>query len=108
MRLPGFDYDIIQECGIVSDNGKETIELNVIRYNNGKPKYDLRKWEKDHPEEKYGKLMKKGLTFDEEQLSFLYEILSNMDLEAPIPGSEGFTNTGGFGTAGFTAGTFGD
>lgn len=99
MRLENFEYEIIKECGIISEIGRETLELNVIRYNNANPKYDLRKWEGGHPELKYGKLMKKGLTMDADQLYFLKETLDGMNLEEPIPDSRGFV-TGGFGQGG--------
>ena len=42
-----FKYEIQEEFGVLSDTGKGwTRELNLISWNEGKPKYDIRDW---HP-----------------------------------------------------------
>lgn len=63
-------YEIINEIGVVSDDGKWRLELNHISWNGREPKYDLRKWSPNH--EKMGK----GVTLTEEELIALSEILS--------------------------------
>lgn len=63
-------YEIINEIGVVSDDGKWRLELNPISWNGREPKYDLRKWSPNH--EKMGK----GVTLTEEELIALSEILS--------------------------------
>ena len=63
-------YEIINELGVVSDDGKWRLELNRISWNGREPKYDLRKWSLNH--EKMGK----GVTLTEEELIALSEILS--------------------------------
>ena len=63
-------YEIINEIGVVSDDGKWRLELNRISWNGLEPKYDLRKWSPNH--EKMGK----GVTLTEEELIALSEILS--------------------------------
>ena len=63
-------YEIINEIGVVSDDGKWRLELNRISWNGREPKYDLRKWSPNH--EKMGK----GVTLTEEELIALSEILS--------------------------------
>ena len=48
-------YEIINEIGVVSDDGKWRLELNRISWNGREPKYDLRKWSPNH--EKMGKAL---------------------------------------------------
>lgn len=90
MILPNFTYDIIKELGILSENGRQTKELNIISYNGAPAKADLRIWVKDK-DQPTGKKMGKGLTLNEEELYTLKEILDKLDLEEPFPQSKGFT-----------------
>lgn len=63
-------YDIIKEIGVLSESVKGwTKELNLISWNGGVPKYDLRDWAPNH--EKMGK----GITFNEDEVKKLYELL---------------------------------
>ena len=40
-----FKYEIKEELGVVSETGKGwTRELNLISWNDGAPKYDIRDW----------------------------------------------------------------
>lgn len=105
-KLPNFSYDIIKACGILSDTGHQSKELNVISYNGAPAKYDLRIWirDRENPDQK---IMGKGLTLNEEEIYFLKETLNAMDLDEPIPQDKGFI-TGGFNPTGFdTTGAFG-
>lgn len=63
-------YEIINEIGVVSEEGKWRLELNRVSWNGNEPKYDLRKWSSDH--EKMGK----GVTLTDAELLKLSEILS--------------------------------
>ena len=63
-------YEIINEIGVVSDDGKWRLELNRISWNGREPKYDLRKWSPNH--EKMGK----GITLTHEEFTKLKEILN--------------------------------
>lgn len=63
-------YEIINEIGVVSDDGKWRLELNQISWNGREPKYDLRKWSSGH--EKMGK----GVTLTDDELIRLCDILS--------------------------------
>lgn len=57
---------------ILSENSRGwKKELNLISWNGGKPKYDIRDWAPDH--EKMGK----GVTLTEEELDVLKELLQN-------------------------------
>ena len=47
-------YDIVKEFGVLSENAKGwRKEVNLISWNGGAPKYDIRDWAPDH--EKMGK-----------------------------------------------------
>lgn len=62
-------YEIINEIGVVSEDGKRRLELNRVSWNGNEPKYDLRRWLPDH------KKMGKGVTMTEDELLKLSEIL---------------------------------
>lgn len=64
-------YDIVEELGVLSESAKGwTKELNLISWNGGTPKYDIRDWAPEH--EKMGK----GVTLSEEEARKLAELLS--------------------------------
>ena len=64
-------YEIIEELGVLSESAKGwTKELNLISWNGGAPKYDIRDWAPEH--EKMGK----GVTLSEEEAKKLYVLLS--------------------------------
>ena len=66
-------YDIIKEFGVLSENAKGLRkEVNLISWNGGAPKYDIRDWAPDH--EKMGK----GTTLSEEEMKILKEILGEL------------------------------
>ena len=66
-----FKYEIIEEIGVLSENAKGwRKELNLISWNGGAPKYDIREWAPEH--EKMGK----GVTLTEEELSALKNLLN--------------------------------
>ena len=63
-------YDIIKEIGVLSENEKGSRkQLNLISWNGGAAKYDIRDSAPDH--EKMGK----GTTLTEEEMENLKEIL---------------------------------
>lgn len=63
-------YDIVEELGVLSESAKGwTKELNLISWNGGAPKYDIRDWAPEH--EKMGK----GVTLSEEEAKELYVLL---------------------------------
>ena len=64
-------FEIKQQIGTISESGKGwTKELNLISWNGGSPKYDIRDWAPNH--EKMGK----GVTLTEEEAEALYRILA--------------------------------
>lgn len=67
-------YDIVKEIGVLSENSKGwRKELNLISWNGGEPKYDIRDWAPEH--EKMGK----GTTLSKEEVTKLKEILETLD-----------------------------
>lgn len=72
--MPEFKYEIVEEVGVFSENNKGwTREVNLISWNGGNPKYDIRDWAPDH--EKMGK----GITLTREELDDLKAILDKID-----------------------------
>lgn len=68
--MADFQYEIVEEIGILSTNAKGwKKELNKISWNGGAPKYDIRDWSPEH--EKMGK----GITLTEEEAKALKELL---------------------------------
>ena len=63
-------YEIVNEIGTISDDGKWRLELNRISWNGREPKYDLRRWAPGH--EKMGK----GITLTDDELIKLCDILA--------------------------------
>ena len=66
-------YDIVKELGVLSENAKGwRKEVNLISWNGGVPKYDIRDWAPEH--EKRGT----GTTLSEEEIKKLKEILGEI------------------------------
>lgn len=63
-------FEIKEHIGLVSeDNGNWTKEINLVSWNGREAKYDIRSWDPQHF------MMSRGVTFTEEELIKLYEIL---------------------------------
>lgn len=72
--MADFNYEIIEEIGVLSTSSSGwTRELNLISWNGRPPKFDIRDWSPDH--EKMGK----GLTFSNEELQALQELINEME-----------------------------
>lgn len=66
-----FKYEITKEIGVLSQTASGwRKELNLVSWNGGEPKFDLRDWAPEH--EKMGK----GVTFSEEEAKELIALLS--------------------------------
>lgn len=66
-------YDILKELGVLSESAKGwKKELNLISWNGGTPKYDIRDWAPQH--EKMGK----GITLSKDEIKELYKILGKI------------------------------
>lgn len=66
-------YDILEEFGVLSESAKGwKKELNLISWNGGASKYDIRDWAPQH--EKMGK----GITLSKDEIKELYKILGKI------------------------------
>ena len=68
-------YEIVMQLGVISQSGSGwTKELNLIRWNDRPPKYDIRDWSADHVQ------MGRGVTLSREELLALRDLLNSWDL----------------------------
>lgn len=68
-------FEITQELGVLSESAKGwTKEINLVSWNNYPAKYDIREWDPEHLR------MGKGVTFNEEEIRQLRDILNKLDL----------------------------
>ncbi|HEY5584857.1 MAG TPA: PC4/YdbC family ssDNA-binding protein [Ruminiclostridium sp.] len=71
-----FKYDIKKNLGTLSESAKGwKREVNVMTWNNKKPKVDIREWDETHEQ------MGKGITLNKEELKLLKDILNQVDLD---------------------------
>ena len=64
-------FEIKEHIGTLSESAKGwTKELNIVSWNDGAPKYDLRDWSPDHIK------MGKGITLNEDEISMLRKFLN--------------------------------
>lgn len=71
--MADIEYEIVEELGVISERTKGwTRELNLISWNGGAPKYDVRDWAPNH--EKMGK----GITLSIEEAESLKDLLSKI------------------------------
>ena len=70
-----FKFEIIKKIGVLSktDSGWEK-QLNLMRWNDREPKYDIREWSPD------GEKMGRGVTLSREEMLALKEILNRAEL----------------------------
>ena len=71
--MADFKFEIVKHVGVISESTKGwTKELNLVSWNGGNPKYDIRDWAPEH--EKMGK----GVTLTEEEARSLIELLGKI------------------------------
>ena len=64
-------FEIVKQLGVISESTKGwNRELNLISWNGGNPKYDIRDWAPEHVK------MGKGITLTESEAQKLLELLS--------------------------------
>lgn len=69
-------YEITKALGLLSEGSKGwQKEINLVSWNDRKPKVDIRDWAPEH--EKMGK----GVTLNKEELIQLKELLNTIDLD---------------------------
>ncbi len=73
--MPELKYEIIEECGVLSESSRGwTKEINIVSWNDREPKFDLREWSPDHER------MGKGITLSNEEAALLKEALNKKDI----------------------------
>ena len=64
-------YEITEELGVISENARGwTKELNLVSWNGGQPKLDIREWDSEK------KRMSKGITLTWDEAAVLNELLT--------------------------------
>lgn len=71
--MADFKYEITQELGVISESKSGwTRELNLVSWNGGAPKFDIRDWAPDH--EKMGK----GISLSADEIGNLKKIIDKI------------------------------
>ncbi|MCL2295900.1 MAG: PC4/YdbC family ssDNA-binding protein [Methanomassiliicoccaceae archaeon] len=70
-----FKYEVVERIAVLSESSKGwTKELNLIKWNDRDPKYDIREWSPD------GEKMGKGITLSDEEVAILKSALEGRDI----------------------------
>ncbi|UUX33195.1 YdbC family protein [Fundicoccus culcitae] len=73
--MANIEFEIKEHLGVLSENNKGwTKELTLTSWNNRQPSFDIRSWDPDYQK------MSKGLTFTQEELVALRDLLNEMEL----------------------------
>lgn len=69
------DYVIVDKIAVLSQRPSKWMkELNIVKWDEMEPKYDIREWSPDHSR------IGRGITLTEEEASILYQALATRDL----------------------------
>ena len=72
--MPEIKYEFVEKIAVLSESSKGwTKELNLIKWNDRDPKYDIREWSPD------GSKMGKGITLSDEEVAVLKKALASRD-----------------------------
>lgn len=67
-------FEITEHIGVISESAKGwRKELNLVKWGDRDPKYDIRDWDKEHEK------MSKGITLTKDEATALCEILKGME-----------------------------
>lgn len=72
-----FTFDMQEHIGRIGDRGEYTVELTLLGWRGGKPKYDLRVWSDFDDAEKRVPL--KGVSMTEAEVQELRRILNSLE-----------------------------
>ena len=62
-------YDVVKNIGVIADNGAWETQVNMISWNHGAPKFDIRKWNVETDR------MSKGISLTESEARALADLL---------------------------------
>lgn len=71
-------FTVVEKIGVLDSDSPNPKELRVVAWGNNEPKYDIRNWKQN---EDGTETPLKGLTFDQEELQSLFDILTEMNEE---------------------------
>ena len=75
-------FEIKKHLGVISTNDSGwSKEINVVSWNDGAPKYDIRDWDPAH------KHMSRGITLKAPEMKKITDIISDM---LPVEGDRGY------------------
>ena len=79
MMNSGFDreisFEILEHIGVLSTYSTGwNKELNIVRWNGGQPKYDIRDWDLDHEH------MSRGVTLHEKEMRQMFDLMKKRRL----------------------------
>lgn len=63
-------YDVVKSIGVIADNGAWETQINMISWNHGAPKFDIRKWNIENNR------MSKGISLTENEARELAKALT--------------------------------
>lgn len=66
-------FQIVEHIGVLSETKGWKKELNIVSWNNGPARFEIREWDDFHD------YMRKGLAFTKGELKELRDILNDMD-----------------------------
>ena len=74
--MADFSFEMLQSYGVLSEKQSGwTKELTSVSWNDREPKFDIREWDPEYEK------MSKGVTFSQEELVKLRNLLNEMDLD---------------------------
>lgn len=71
-------FEIVERIGTIRD-GSYPVRLNLVSWNGGKPRFDLRRWKAGEDD---AELPLRGMTLDTYELRALRDILNGMEVLA--------------------------
>lgn len=74
MKENNFNYEVVKNIGVLKTTENVTTEINLISFNGGEPKYDIRKWDKVNNK------MYKGITLSKEEMKILKLLLNSEEI----------------------------
>lgn len=80
MMNNGFDrevrFEILEHIGVLSTHSTGwNKELNIVSWNGGQPKYDIRDWDLDHEH------MSRGVTLHEKEMRQIFDLMKKRRME---------------------------
>jgi hypothetical protein len=73
MERKTIDFEITEHIGVIAEHPTGwTKELNIVKWGDREPKYDIRDWDEEHER------MSRGLTLTEEEARKLHKLLAEL------------------------------